>query len=80
MRMQDLPGRRYKIDDDVPIPKRGNATSNPEMYETAKKLKIGQSFLVDKVRAGVSSNLARATGYKFTQRVEGDKLRLWRIK
>ena len=67
-----------KFDDDVPIPtSRG---PGGELAKALKDMKVGQSFLMPYTRKPVAGNLARATGWKFTQAREGESLRIWRIK
>lgn len=77
VKMADLPARKYLIEDNIPIPVK--RSSSPDLYETVKKMKVGQSILIDKQTKGFASNMARSTGFKFTQRTIGDKLRIWRI-
>lgn len=72
----------YVIEDNVPMPsKRGEKYA--EMIETAKKLEVGQSFIVEYQRAGICNNLAKGTGFKFVQAVDKNdktKLRIWRTE
>ena len=79
MKITETPtGCIYQIDNGVPIP---NRRKNPELYEIAFKMEVGQSFLVDKQRSPITNNLAKATGFKFVQKAEGkDKTRIWRVK
>lgn len=77
VKMADLPARKYLIEDDIPIPE--SREVDPELYKTARQMKIGQSILIDKQRAGLTANLTRSIGFKFTQRTTGDKMRIWRI-
>lgn len=80
VKMADLPAHRYVIEDDIPVPKNnGPKCHNPELYATVRKLKIGQSILIEKQRSGMTSNLARSCKVKLTQKVEGDKMRIWRV-
>lgn len=68
------------IEDDVPIHKIPRETSSV-FYNQVKTMKIGQSFLFPYTRQPICANLARATGYKFTQRkVSNDQMRIWRIE
>lgn len=78
VKLAELTGRRYEIEDGIPIPEgRSNKTA---IYETAKCLKVGQSFVIPKERGPICSNLARATGFRFTQKTTGDQMRIWRIE
>lgn len=66
-----------KFEDDVPLP---THRQHGLVMEALKDLKVGQSFVVPYTRHPIAANIARATGWKFTQAKEGDKLRIWRIK
>ena len=48
--------------------------------EQLKGMQVGDSFTVPYTRNPVTGNLARATGWKFRQQIEGDLLRIWRIE
>lgn len=89
----DLPAwaRTLVFEDNVPIPKNRATTGKDVIYEKIKHMRVGQSFVVPYVRTGKDAgvvkagNLARATGYKFTQRTfvndNGDTmLRIWRTQ
>lgn len=80
VKMTELTGRAYAIQDDVPVPGPYMRPDHAMAYETARRLKVGQSFVIPKQRSGITANLARATGFKFTQRTEGDNMRIWRIE
>lgn len=64
-----------------PLPSNPNKRS-PEV-EAAFKMKVGDCITVPfrgrKAKNPVAS-MARATGFKFTQRVEGDKITIWRVE
>lgn len=95
----DLPAwaRALVFEDNVPIPQNRATTGKDVIYEKIKHMRVGQSFVVPYVRTGKDAgvvkdagvlkagNLARATGYKFTQRTfvadNGDTmLRIWRTQ
>lgn len=63
----------------IPIPE-PRAASNIALYNAAKGLEVGDSIDIPYCRVGIASNLARDTGYTFTQRKIGNILRIWRTK
>lgn len=68
------------IEDDIPINEVKRDRSGP-FYDQVKQMTVGQSFLFPYIRQPICANLARATGYKFTQRkVDADHMRIWRIE
>ena len=70
------------IEKGVPVPKspHGFGRTSPIM-DVARAMEVGDSILVP-AAAGkqLSGNMARATAYKFTQRRDGDNIRIWRIE
>mgnify|MGYP001298319382 CR=1 FL=1 len=66
---------------DIPLPEeRGSGHLWVEVYKTARKLKVGHCMDIAYTRQPIASNLARQTGYRFTQRKVGDLLRIWRTE
>lgn len=61
----------------IPVPP-PRAASNIPLYNAAKSLEVGDSIDIPYRRVGVASNLARDTGYVFSQRKIGNILRIWR--
>lgn len=64
-----------KFEDAVPLP-----APRIDLAEAVKDMKVGQSFVIPYTRHPRTANLARATGWKFTQAREGDNLRIWRTE
>lgn len=81
VKMADLPGKVvsfYDIEKDIPIPK--GRSPRHELNHKVKTMEIGDSMLIPNVRNSLKHNLERATGYKFTQRVVPEGIRIWRIE
>ena len=74
------------IEKNIPIPKAApNMERTSPLYETARSMVVGDSVVIPHDRAHpYTSNMTRATGFKFTQRIvviDGVKmLRIWRTK
>ena len=69
------------IDKGLPIPPTLiNFERHSALMATARAMEVGDSVEIDYERSPLASNMARATGFKFTQRKLGNKLRIWRIK
>ena len=66
------------IDKGIPFPEKRNAKTG--LKRIVLDMDIGDSILVQYSRNSIAYNLARLTGFEFTQRREGEKLRIWRIK
>lgn len=67
-----------RIDNDVPIPPRAGQLS--PVMEAAHAMTIGDSILIPVACSKqMADNLSLATGFKFTQRRQGDNIRIWRI-
>lgn len=67
-----------EIEQGVPIPEASRRTSL--ITEAARKMKVGNSIMVPYSRGPIVTMMVKATGFKFTQRRIGSKLRIWRIK
>lgn len=83
VKMVDLPGARYVVEDDIPIPARQGDTSDE--IAVLCKLKVGQSVMIPAIRSGVVWNASKRSGFKFTQRtftrgLHTGKMRVWRIE
>ena len=66
-----------KIDKNIPIPDKGR---HGKWKELVSQMDVGDSVLIDNKRERSAINNAMvAKGYKGTQRIEGDKIRVWRI-
>lgn len=65
----------------VPIPERTDNLSGrtSALRATARQMQIGDCILVPYTGSATITNMNQATGFKFTQRKEGDKSRIWRI-
>lgn len=61
----------------IPLPT-SRAPTSQALYNKARALEVGDCMDVPYSRAGVTSNLARDTGYTLVQRRVGDILRIWR--
>lgn len=60
----------------IPIPAgRGKHT---EVYHAALDMQVGDHIDIPYSRTPIANNLARKTGYAFTQRKVDDILRIWR--
>lgn len=83
-KMEDLGGKIYSIDSDVPIPSdkysRYMSAEHAQAYATVKLLEVGQSFLMPKQRTAIVGNMSRASGFTLRQKIEGEMMRVWRIK
>jgi hypothetical protein len=66
------------IKKDIPLPFPKGART--DIYEKAKLMQVGDCLEVPNPRRAHASNLARSTGYEFTQKKIGDILRIWRTK
>lgn len=62
----------------IPIPEPRKDQS--PLYRAAKALEVGDCIDIPYCRKAIASNLARTTGYEFTQRKVGTVLRIWRTK
>lgn len=79
-KMEDLPGRKYTIDKDIPIPE-GRRRGRTQLTMLAQELKVGESILVEKSRRTLATNFKKVTGFEFCQRVVSKtEMRIWRIK
>lgn len=69
------------IEHNVDIPQGGRnwQKSVLPVYAQAAKMKIGDCVTTPYTRSPIASNLARLTGFRFTQRRIKDELRIWRI-
>lgn len=70
------------IEKGVPIPAddRQFKRVSPVMV-AARAMEIGDSVVIPASQGKqTAGNMGRATGFKFTQRREGDNIRIWRIK
>jgi len=74
------PPKALPIDKGVPLPPYAGLRRTSNLAETARAMEVGDSVLVPYTRKPVASNMERATGFKFTQRKEGENLRIWRMK
>lgn len=61
----------------IPIPE-PRSPSNLPLYNAARKLEVGDCIDIPYSRNGAAFNIARDTGYTFTQRKIGNILRIWR--
>lgn len=79
--MGTLPQEYIIIEHNVPIPPPINNKPYKisPINETAERMKVGDSILVPYMRESLASSMSRHTGYTFTQRKVGDKLRIWRV-
>ncbi len=79
--MNDLPGkivRFYTVEKSIPIPSK--KSSRTQFYDLVKTMEIGDSILAPNERNGIKYNMERASGFKFTQRVVPEGIRIWRIE
>lgn len=70
------------IEKGVPIPPdvRPFVRISPVMV-AARAMEVGDSILIPATQGKqTAGNMGRATGFKFTQRREGDNIRIWRIE
>ena len=66
------------IEKNIPIPRK--QVKKAKWVLLVDQMDVGDSVLVDNKRERSALNNAMvAKGYKATQRIEGDKLRVWRI-
>ena len=65
-----------KIDKNIPIPNRGR---HGKWKELVSQMDVGDSVLVKIKERSAMNNAMVAQGYKGTTRIEGDKIRVWRI-
>lgn len=75
-----LPAKVLPIDKGVPIPPYAGQQRTSDIAETARHMEVGDSVLVPYTRSPIAHNMERATGFKFTQRKEGENLRIWRMR
>ena len=75
-----------KIDKDIPLPPAnlGNRLKHHELYEIVKQMKIGESFLAEKIHIcgqvfSPKQSLERKHGIKLCQRKTPEGIRVWRI-
>jgi len=67
-----------KVDKNIPIPRKQHKKAT--WAALVDQMDVGDSVLVDNKRERSAINNAMvAKGYKGTQRIEGDKIRVWRI-
>jgi hypothetical protein len=73
---QGKPLPTIEIKRGIPIPSSRNESG---LKAIALDMQVGDCIDVPYSRTPVGYNLARVTGFEFTQRRKGDVLRIWRI-
>ena len=80
MKMEELPSKQYRIDKGIPIPESRQEHTSP-LYRAVKTMEVGDSIVLPYQRKGITHNLSRATGFKFTQaKISDTEMRLWRTE